>query len=135
MAVDATDRDPTTYRIIGAYFRVYRVLGWGFLEAVYRKAMVHALRDAGTPVQEEVLIPVYFGRHLVGEYRADIVADGVLVELKAVEKLLPQHRAQVLNYLKATSIERGLLLNFGPKPAFERLVLTNDRKEPRSLQF
>ena len=66
---------------------------------------------------------------------ADLLVDDVLVELKAVEKLSPVHRAQVINYLKATSLEKALLLNFGPKPEFERLILTKDRKEPKPLQF
>ena len=124
-------RDPITHRIIGAYYSVYRTLGWGFLESVYQRAMVVALVDAGAHVAREVALPVHFRGHLVGEYKADLLVDHeVLVEIKAVDKLGPAHRAQLLNYLKATMIERGLLLNFGPSPQFERLLFTNDRKAP-----
>ena len=124
-------RDPITHRIIGAYYGVYRTLGWGFLETVYQRAMVVALVDAGAHVAREVALPVHFRGHLVGEYKADLVVDhDVLVEIKAAEKLVPAHRAQLLNYLKATAIERGLPLNFGPSPQFERLLFTNDRKAP-----
>jgi len=126
-------RDPITHRIIGAYYSVYRTLGWGFLESVYQRAMVVALVAAGAHVAPEVALPIHFRGHLVGEYKADLLVDHeVLVEIKAVEKLAPAHRAQLLNYLKATTIERGLLLNFGPNPQFERLLLTNDRKAPPS---
>lgn len=127
-------RDPITYRIIGAYFSVYRTLGWGFLEAVYHQAMVVALREAGAVVAEEVPLSVRFRGRVVGEYRADLVVDDqVIVEVKCVSHLLAIHRAQLLNYLKATRYERGLLLNFGPTPQFERLIFTNELKEPRPL--
>ncbi len=129
-------RDPITYRVIGAFFGVYRTLGWGFLESVYQRAMIVALTDAGARAMPEVDLPVYFRGRVVGRYRADlIVDDAVIVEIKAVETLSGAHRAQLLNYLKATSIERGLLLNFGPKPQFERWLLTNDRKAPRPLRL
>lgn len=133
---NASMRDPITYRILGAYFRVYRCMGWGFLEAVYRRAMVLALQDAGARVASEATMPVFFAGRLVGEFRADLIVDDrVVVELKTSERIAPEHRAQLLNYLKASTIEHGLLLNFGPRPEFERLLLTNDRKEPRPLQF
>lgn len=129
-------RDPTTYRILGAYFRVYRTLGWGFLESVYRRSMVVALQEAGARVATEAVLPVHFSGTLVGEFRADLIVDNeVIVELKAAESLAPEHHAQVINYLKASTFERALLLNFGPKPAYERLVLANARKDPVPLRF
>ena len=129
-------RDPVTYRVLGAYFGVYRTLGWGFLEAVYQRAMVAALHHAGAKVSSEVHLPVHYMGTIVGEYRADlIVEDHVIVEIKAAERIDPAHRAQLLNYLKATTIEVGLIVNFGPTPSFERLVFTNARKAPRPLRF
>ena len=116
-------RDPVTARILSAYFALYHELGWGFLETVYRRAMVVGLQRLGASVRQEVRIPVrYLGAH-VGEYYADLIVDGsVIVEIKAVDTLGPAHRAQVLNYLKAAGLHTGLLLNFGPRPTFERLV-------------
>ena len=122
-------RDPLTYKVIGAFFGVYRALGWGFLEAVYHRAMMVELQHAGLRVSSGVLLPVRHRGVLIGEYRADLVVAGeLIVELKAVAQLDNSHRAQLYNYLKATPIEKGLLFNFGPRPAFERLLLTNDRK-------
>lgn len=133
---EASQRDSTTYRILGAFFGVYRILGWGFLESVYRRSMAVALQEAGARVIVEAPLPVHFSGQLVGEFRADLIVDNqVIVELKAAGSLAPEHRAQVINYLKASTFERGLLLNFGPKPAYERILLTNDRKEPRPLRF
>ena len=129
-------RDPLTYKVIGAFLGVYRALGWGFLEAVYHRAMIVELVHAGVRVRSGVLLPVHHRGLIVGEYRADlIVEDVVIVEVKAVSQLEGTHRAHLLNYLKATRIERGLLMNFGPRAAFERLLLTNDRKEPRPVQL
>lgn len=121
--------DRLTARVIGAFFDVYRELGHGFLEAVYLRAMAVALRDAGLDVATEVQLPVRYRGVVVGDYRADlVVASALLIELKAVDRLVPSHRAQVINYLKATRIERALLMNCGPRPSFERIILTNDRK-------
>ena len=98
--------------------------------------MVAALQDAGARVVTEATMPVHFAGRLVGEFRADLVVDdAVIVELKAAEMIVPPHRAQLMNSLKASTIERGLLLNFGPRPSFERIVLANARKEPRPLRF
>ena len=130
------ERDPLTYRVIGAYMGVYRALGWGFLEAVYQRALCVELQHSGIAFAAQPLSPVQYRGVLVGEYRADlIVENSIIVELKVAEMLTGTHRAQLLNYLKATTIERGLLFNFGPKPAFERLILTNDRKQPRPLKL
>lgn len=125
-------RDPVTYRVIGAFFGVYRELGWGFLERVHHHAMLVALAEVGARVLSEVALPVHFRGVLVGEYRADLIVDGaVVVEVKTSESIAPPHRAQVLNYLKASMYDCALLLNFGPRPQFERLVLTADRKAAR----
>ncbi len=132
----AVERDPVTYRVIGAYFGVYRELGWGFLETVYRRALVVMLKRMGAHVAQEVHLPIRCHGELIGEYRADLIVDRrVMVEVKTAERLAPAHRAQLLNYLRATTIEYGLLLNFGPRPTYERLLLTNDRKVPQPLRF
>jgi GxxExxY protein len=131
-----TPRDPRTNRILGAYFGVYRALGWGYLESVYRKAMVVGLRRLGASVREEVPLVVRYLGEVVGEFRADlIVDDAVIVEVKVAERLTTAHRAQVTNYLKATKLEIGMLLNFGPDAAFQRVILSNERKEPQPLRF
>lgn len=97
--------------------------------------MVVALVEDGAHVATEVPLPVHFRGRLVGDYRADLLVDHeVLVEVKSVERLAPTHRAQVLNYLKATNIERALLFNFGPRPQLERLLFTNDRKGAKRVR-
>ncbi len=119
-----------TDKILHVFFKVvYPQLGYGFLEKVYENAMAIALREAGLRVQQQARIPVYFHGHLVGEYFADLlVEDAVIVELKAVSQLSREHEAQLLNYLRATPYEVGLLLNFGPKPDLRRLAFDNERK-------
>ncbi|GJQ37243.1 MAG TPA: GxxExxY protein [Anaerolineales bacterium] len=119
-----------TDEILYAFFKiVYPALGFGFLEKVYENAMVIALREMGLKVEQQVKIVVYFAGQVVGEYYADLVVEGcVVVELKAVQNLLDEHDAQLLNYLRATEYEVGLLLNFGPQPRFRRKVFDNERK-------
>ena len=108
-------RDPETYAIIGAAMMVHRLLGKGFLEAVYREALWAELELRGIPFRREVEIPVYYrGLRLDTRYRADLVCfDGVLVELKALTRLTEVDDSQIINYLKASQLARGLLLNFG----------------------
>jgi len=121
-----------TDSVIGAFFEVYKELGPGFLESVYEAAMAIVLRTRGFKVVRQQYIPVYFRGELVGEFRADLfVEDVVAAELKAARAIDSGHQAQLLNYLKATSIEVGLLLNFGSKPEFKRLVFDNARKAAR----
>jgi GxxExxY protein len=116
-------------RTIGVFYDVYNELGFGFLESVYARAMYFAIVHSGLAVAAEEPITVSFRNHIVGQYRADLVVErAVLVELKAVRELTPAHDAQVLNYLRATEHEVGLLLNFGPRPSFRRLVFENSRK-------
>lgn len=118
-----------TELIIKAFYTVYNTLGYGFLEKVYRNAMAIELRKLGLEVVVEARIEVYYDSELVGEYYADLlVAGAVLVEIKAVQKLAEEHEAQLLNYLKATPYEVGLLLNFGPKPEIKRKAFDNSRK-------
>jgi GxxExxY protein len=118
-----------TELIIKAFYTVYNTLGYGFLEKVYSNAMAIELRKLGLEVIQEARIAVYYERELVGEYSADLLVGGVvIVELKAAKRLLEEHEAQLLNYLKATPYEVGLVLNFGPKPEFKRKAFDNDRK-------
>lgn len=115
------------------YKRVYPALGYGFLERIYGNAMVISLQSEGFRVEAESPIQVYFEGTLIGEYFADLlVEDKVIVELKAVNFLLKEHEAQLLNYLRATRYEVGLLLNFGPKPDMRRMVFNNERKQSQT---
>ena len=121
-----------TRRVIGVFYDVYNDLGHGFLESVYENAMLIALRAAGLRAQQRQPIPVWFRGQQVGDFRGDlVVSDAVIVELKAARAIEPVHEAQLLNYLRATPIEVGLLLNFGPKPEFKRLLFDNERKAIR----
>lgn len=118
--------------IIGTFYDVYNELGFGFLESVYRKALRIALLEKGLAVEEEVDVTVWFRGKNVGDFKADLLVNrSILIELKTAENLSPAHEAQVLNYLRATSLELGLLMNFGPKPQVRRLLLDNERKHYR----
>ena len=118
-----------TSEIIAAFYAVYNILGYGFLEKVYENALILELRKKGLTVKKQVPIKVKYEGQIIGEYFADLfVEDKVIVELKAVEKIISVHNAQLLNYLKATEMEVGLLLNFGPKAEFKRKIFTNHRK-------
>ena len=118
-----------TEKIIKAFYNVYHVLGYGFLEKVYENAMAIELRKLGVTFTQQSPISVYYEGEVVGEYFADLVVEGkVIVELKAVSKLADEHEAQLLNYLKATPNEVGLLLNFGPEPQIARKIYDNPRK-------
>jgi GxxExxY protein len=111
------------------FYEVYTELGYGFLESVYRRAMPNALRAAGLEVEKELALTARFRGEVIGEFKADLLVSGsVIVELKAVRSLEPSHEAQILNYLKASVIEVGLLLNFGPRPQVRRLAFSNTRK-------
>ena len=117
-----------TKEIIGAYYNVYKSLGYGFLEKVYENAMFIELKSLGLSVKKQERLKVYYENEEVGEYFADmLVEECVIVELKATEALCKQHETQLINYLKATGIEAGLLLNFGKSPEFKRKVFTQQR--------
>ena len=119
-----------TEKILHAFFKdVYPKLGYGFLERAYENALAIVLRRMGLRVQQQAKILVYFEGQVVGEYYADLlVEEKVIVELKAVQGILAEHEAQLLNYLRATPFEVGLILNFGPKPTFIRKAFDNSRK-------
>ncbi|HXW08083.1 MAG TPA: GxxExxY protein [Vicinamibacterales bacterium] len=115
---------PLTERVIGVFYSVYRELGFGFSEAVYRRAMAVALRDEGLQAFESVWIDVAFRRRIIGRFCADLVVDGVLIlELKATEDIDRYAECQILNYLKAAGGGVGLVLNFGRTPRFKRMVM------------
>jgi len=119
-----------TEQIIGAFYAVYSALGYGFLENVYVKALMIELKSRGMNVPDRFPIQVYYAGQLVGEYFADLVVNElVILEIKAAKSLVAEHEAQLLNYLKATPYEVGLLLNFGPKPETKRRSFDNNRKE------
>jgi GxxExxY protein len=120
-----------TGRILEAFYAVYNGLGPGFLEKVYENALTLELKDLGLETDQQRPITVTYRDRVVGEFFADIVINNAIVlELKTVETLNDDHAAQVINYLRATDFELGLLLNFGPKPQFRRILLTNDHKHP-----
>jgi GxxExxY protein len=122
--------DPLTERIIRVFYEVYNELGFGFLESVYRESMCIALGEAGFWVEAEVPVPVSFRGTLVGVFRADIVVDGrIIVELKTAESISKAHEAQVLHYLRASEMEVGLVMNFGPIAKFRRIEMRNCRKK------
>jgi GxxExxY protein len=121
-----------TERIIGIFYDVYNELGYGFLECVYEESLVIALREAGLTTNHQIALPVWFRGHKVGELRADLlVENSVLLELKCARSLEPAHEAKLLYYLKSTEVEVGMLLNFGVRPQFRRLLFDNERKKVR----
>ena len=116
--------------IIKAFYNVYNKLGYGFLERVYENAMMIELKKIGLNAEKQKAISVYYDDEQVGEYFADIIVDNkIIVELKAAESLCPEYECQLVNYLKATGIEVGLLFNFGKKPDLKRRVLSSDHKK------
>lgn len=118
-----------TGSILKLFYEVYNELGYGFLEKVYQNALYNELKNNGFDVESQKQIKVYYKNVEVGEYYADlIVNDKVILELKATESITEAHEFQLLNYLKSTNIEVGLLLNFGKKPEFCRKVFQNYRK-------
>lgn len=118
-----------TEKIIKAFFKVNNTLGYGFLEKVYENAMAIELIKMGCNVRQQQNIKVYYETEEVGDYYADLLIDDlVIIELKAAESLCEEHEAQLINYLKATKMEVGLLMNFGKKAEFKRKIFTNDRK-------
>ncbi len=118
-----------TEKIIKAFYNVYNSLGYGFLERVYENAMMIELKSLNFNCEKQKQIKVFYKNENVGEYYADIIVeDKVIIELKAAEGIVEEHEHQLLNYLKATEIEVGLLLNFGKKPQFKRQIFENSFK-------
>jgi GxxExxY protein len=116
-------------RIIDIFYQVYAELGHGYLEKVCQTAMVIALNEAGLAVVERMPFEVWFRGRLIGQFFADLVVNGIiLVEIKSTSALRPWDDAQAINYLRASSLEVALVMNFGPKPEHRRRILTNDRK-------
>ena len=118
--------------ILKAFYKVYNTLGYGFLEKVYERSMIIELTKLGLNIEQQKNIKVYYDFNQVGDYYADLLVNGlVIIELKAAENICEGHEAQLLNYLRATDIEVGLLLNFGTEPQFKRKFFTNDKKKIR----
>jgi GxxExxY protein len=112
--------------ILKGFYNVYNTLGYGFLEKVNENAMVIELTKLGLNVHKQVPINVFYGEQLVGEYYADLVVEKtIIIELKGAENISEAHEFQLINYLKATEMEIGILLNFGKRPEFKRKIFTN----------
>ena len=121
-----------THKIINVFLDVYNELGHGFLESVYQRSLGLALVSAGIEVRNHVRIPVWFRGQRVGMFEGDMLVDNaILIELKTARCLDLSHSSQLTNYLRATEIEVGLLLNFGVKAEFKRLLYENSRKAIR----
>jgi GxxExxY protein len=119
-----------TSKIISAFYNVYNALGFGFLEKVYENSLEIELKKAGLEVEKQYPIDVFYENINVGKYYADLVVDNkVVLELKTAESICEEHEFQLINYLKATEFEIGLLLNFGKKPEFKRKIFTNNFKK------
>lgn len=115
--------------IIHAFYQVYNTLGFGFAEKVYKNSLYIELQKLNLLCEVEKKIKVFYDNRVVGEFFADMVIENkIILELKAVETIIREHEYQVLNYLKASQIEVGLLLNFGKQPEIKRFIYTNDRK-------
>ena len=115
--------------ILKHFYRIHFDLGYGFLERVYQNALYFALIDEGLSCETEKSIKVHYDGRVVGEYRADILVENcIILELKATEEMNAAYESQLINYLKATDIEVGYVLNFGKKPKFSRKVYSNIRK-------
>lgn len=135
------DHDPSNLKhkditgvVLKCFFRVHTELGFGFLESVYHQAMLLELADHGLKVQSEVPLRVLFKNKPIGVFYPDIIVDDVvIIELKSVSGLTSSHKAQLLNYLKASQCEVGMLLNFGRNAEFQRLVFENHPSQEISL--
>ena len=118
-----------TDAVLCCFYTVYNSLGYGFLEKVYENALLLELAKRGLKAQAQFPVSVYYDKQVVGEYFADVLVENVLIiEIKAVRNFLPEHEAQLFNYLRATDKEVGLLLNFGPSPQIKRRAFDNENK-------
>ena len=133
--VELLERD-LTEGIIGAFYDAYNTLGFGFLESVYVRALQIELKAMGLRSEREAAVEVAYRGEQVGFFRADLIVERrVVVEVKSINALAEPERKQLLNYLRATTMEVGLLLNFGPRPTFVRTVLSEARKQSRRGQI
>jgi len=122
-----------TEKLIGIFFSIHNELGHGFLESVYEQAFSVSLAEKNIFFQRQIAVPVWFHKEKIGEFRADLLVDNrALVELKTGRDIEPGWEKQLLNYLRATEIEVGLLFNFGPNAQFRRYVFENLKKNPRN---
>lgn len=120
--------ESVTSIILKAFYDVYHELGYGFLENVYQNALYKELKRRGLKCEPQKKIEVFYKKEVVGLYYADILVENIIIlELKAVSELSSAHESQLMNYLKATGIEVGLLLNFGPAPTFKRKIFSNKK--------
>lgn len=118
-----------TEKLIGIFFEIYNELGHGFLEAVYEQAFSVSLAEHGIFFERQIAVPVWFHGQQIGDFRADLLVDRkVIIELKAGRAIDSSWEKQLLNYLRATEIEVGILFNFGPKAEFRRYIFENNRK-------
>lgn len=123
------DRELTASVIVKSFYAVYNELGYGFLEKNYENALAFELRERGLFVQQQAPIKVFYKGHHIGDYFADLLVENYIIcELKAAEHVTLEHEAQLFNYLKATDIELGFLLNFGKKPEVKRRIFDNSKK-------
>ena len=121
-----------TEKLIGIFFNIYNELGHGFLESVYEQAFSVSLAESDIFFQRQVAVPVWFHGQRIGDFRADLlVEEKVIVELKAGRLIDSSWEKQLLNYLRATDVEIGMLFNFGPKAEFRRYIFENEKKNPR----
>jgi GxxExxY protein len=126
MSIEVYKHKEVTEKILKAFYKVYNNLGFGFLEKVYENAMFIELLNMGLLVEKQRRVKVYYEGHNVGDYFADLIVEGkVIIELKASNAICEEHEYQLINYLKATEIEIGLLLNFGKNPEFKRKIFSN----------
>jgi GxxExxY protein len=122
--------EEVTSKIIKAFYNVYNTLGTGFLENVYEKALLIELKEFGLKVEPQKEIEVFYKNKVVGKYRADIVVENkIIIELKAVSQIVELHKAQLINYLKATNYRLGFLVNFGDKLEFKRIIFEKKNKK------
>lgn len=120
--------------IIKCFYKVYNTLGYGFLEKVYENALRFELRSCGLKVEPQMPITVYYEGQVVGVYFADLVVEQkIILELKAAEAICEERELQLINYLKATEFELGLLLNFGKRPEIRRKIFSNEKSTPKSI--
>ncbi|MDO9186634.1 MAG: GxxExxY protein [Bacteroidia bacterium] len=130
MIADNFKHSEITGKILKAFFNVYNTIGYGFYEKVYENALSIELKKLNLKCENQRPVTVYYEGNIVGSYFADIIVeDKVIVELKAVDLIIEEHEIQLVNYLRATEMEVGLLLNFGTDPQYKRKVLSNEFKK------